>query len=87
MKIKIKPYLNPAMDKAMEEYKKGLLNKIAKKYAVKKKDYYAFDKKAQREFMRLIAEAMKPLEKALREFKETISKIDWDIKLRKGKRG
>lgn len=41
MKIKIKPYLNPAIDKAMKEYKKGVFNEIAKKYAVRKKDYKA----------------------------------------------
>ena len=76
MKIKIKPYLNPAMDKAMKEYKKGLFNEMAKKYAIQKRDY-TFDKKAQREFMKAIAESIKPLEKALREFKKTISKIDW----------
>ena len=76
MNIKIKPYLNPAIDKAMKEYKKGVFDEIAKKYAVRKRDY-TFDKKAQREFMKAIAESIKPLEKALREFKKTISKIDW----------
>ena len=45
MKIKIKPYLNPAMDKAIEKYKKEVFKEIAEKYAVKKKDYRAILRK------------------------------------------
>lgn len=53
MKIKIKPYLNPAIEKAMEKYKKEVFKEMAKKYAIsnillpplKKKDYKAILRK------------------------------------------
>ena len=48
MKIKIKPYLNPAMDKAMKGYKKELFKTMAKKYAIQKRDYKDILKKASK---------------------------------------
>ena len=46
MKIKIKPYLNPAMDKALKKYKKEIFKAMAKKYAIQKRDYRAILKEA-----------------------------------------
>ena len=48
MKIKIKQYLNPAMDKAMREYKKELFKAMAKKYAIQKRDYRAILREASK---------------------------------------
>ena len=48
MKIEIKPYLNPAIDKAMKKYKKEVFDEIAKEYAIKKRDYRIILKKASK---------------------------------------